>query len=169
MYGEEVTMRVDAPGVAPVSARGVLFLVAFVAFLAISVLGPHIHGADSAPAVPTVGAASSSADAATADAPGAVAATDVADAVGSLGAAAAVEHAAAQTFVPEPAGDGDQSLGFGAVCVLVLVASIALLAVRGSLSWSPLRRSAPQWIEAPGATPRGSTVARGLLFSISRT
>ncbi|GAA1577967.1 hypothetical protein GCM10009692_16980 [Leucobacter aridicollis] len=144
-------MRTETPGVAPVSARGVLFLVAFVAFLALSILGPHIHGSDSAPAVPTGGWSAATAPESQVDG-------DRQVAVAAEGSPAAV-----------PADDGGQALGFGAVCVLVLIASIALLAVRGALSWASQRRGAPLSLAPPGDIPRGSSVPRGLLLSISRT
>lgn len=143
-------MRTGEASVAPVSARGLLFLLAFVAFLALSVLGPHVHGADAAPVV----------------------AAAQQDAEPSVAASAAVAATVTETVTAlrgESGSSGDQALGFGAVCVLVLVASIALLAVRGTLGWAPLRRSLPRWLTPRPDAPRGSTFPLTLLLSVSRT
>ncbi|MGO2140017.1 MAG: hypothetical protein ACTH30_06355 [Leucobacter sp.] len=147
-------MRTGEASVAPVSARGLLFLLAFVAFLALSVLGPHVHGADAAPVVAANVAAAQQ------------------DAEPSVAASAAVAATVTETVTAlrgESGSSGDQALGFGAVCVLVLVASIALLAVRGTLGWAPLRRSLPRWLTPRPDAPRGSTFPLTLLLSVSRT
>lgn len=146
-------MRTGEASVAPVSARGLLFLLAFVAFLALSVLGPHVHGADAAPVVAANAAAQQ-------------------DAEPSVAASAAVAATVTETVTAlrgESGSSGDQALGFGAVCVLVLVASIALLAVRGTLGWAPLRRSLPRWLTPRPDAPRGSAFPLTLLLSVSRT
>lgn len=141
-------------GVRPVSGRGLLFLVAFVSFLALAFLGPHAHGVDTVPAAP----GSVSAE------PGAAAELQ------ASGLAAAASPAAASPAAAASLLQGvDASLGFAAVCVLVLLLTFALFAMRAAPQRAVAQRSPLPLPLRRVPQPRAPARPLFLLLSISRT
>lgn len=136
-------------GVRPVSGRGLLFLVAFVSFLALAFLGPHAHGVDTVPAAP----GSVSAE------PGAAVELQ------ASGLAAAASPAAAASLLQGV----DASLGFAAVCVLVLLLTFALFAMRAAPQRAVAQRSPLPLPLRRVPQPRAPARPLFLLLSISRT
>lgn len=162
-------MRARVAGVQPVSARGVLFLVAFVSFLALAMLGPHVHGVDSTPAVSVSAATTSGVAQVGEPAPGSGAGSGAGSAASAPGQATeATPSLLAPAAAPELPG-GEQTLGFGAVCVLVLLVSLAILAAKASLTWASLRRGPLVLLQAAIAHPRAHALPLFRLLSISRT
>lgn len=148
-------MRSGTLGVRPMSGRGLLFLVAFVSFLTLSLLGPHIHGAAAAP-TPVTAAAATAASTATAAAPTPIATSHApSSAAGEL-----------LSTTPQPTGE---TLGVAAACVLVLLLTIVFFAAHAAprLAVARQRPALHMWI--PERPPRGLALPLFRLLSISRT
>lgn len=146
-------MRSESAGVRPVSVRGLLFLLGFVSFLALTLIGPHIHGADVAPSPVSAVAATS------------------ADAVSAFGEAAIP----AQTVQPETRDSaaaplpGDDAVRIAAACVLVLLATLAWLATRLAPELARARQSEILHPPRQDVSPRSLPLPLFRLLSISRT
>ena len=143
-------------GVKPVSGRGLLFLVAFVSFLTLSLIGPHIHGAAAAPTPVTAAAATATGTgASTANATAAATAHAPSSAAGEL-----------LSTTPQPTGE---TLGVAAACVLVLLLTIVFFAAHAAprLAVARQRPALHMWI--PERPPRGLELPLFRLLSISRT
>lgn len=155
------------PGVRPISGRGVLFLVAFVSFLALALLGPHAHGVDTGPSqlAPASAVTGLAGGASTTGSPevSAVPSAPVERQGSGLTAAASSPAAASLSR------GVDASLGFAAVCVLVLLLTFALLAMRAAPHRATVHRSPTQLPLRRVPRPRASAQHLFLLFSISRT
>lgn len=165
-------------GVKPVSGRGLLFLVAFVSFLTLSLIGPHIHGAAAAPTPVTAAAATATGTgtgASTANAIGNATTTATntsATPTPAAAAAAATAHAPSSAAgellgtTPQPTGE---TLGVAAACVLVLLLTIVFFAAHAAprLAVARQRPALHMWI--PERPPRGLALPLFRLLSISRT
>lgn len=169
-------------GVKPVSGRGLLFLVAFVSFLTLSLIGPHIHGAAAAPTPVTAAAATATGTgASTANAIGnATTATNnsatptpaTPTPATPTATAAATGHAPSSaagellSTTPQPTGE---TLGVAAACVLVLLLTIVFFAAHAAprLAVARQRPALHMWI--PERPPRGLALPLFRLLSISRT
>lgn len=149
----------------PVSVRGLLFLLGFVSFLALTLIGPHIHGADVAPSPVSANASASTA------------------AVTPFGDAASPAHTAepAPTVEPTHTGQpeardsaaapwpGDEALRVAAACVLVLLLTLVWLATRVSPEFALPRQSDTLHPPSQDVAPRGLPLPLFRLLSISRT
>ncbi|KIP53282.1 hypothetical protein [Leucobacter komagatae] len=138
-------MRSGTVGVRPVSGRGLVFLLAFVSFLALILIGPHIHGLNAAP-TPVVSSAAAAAVTPDAAPSGAV--------IGVQG-----EHG-------QP---GDDSLGVAAACVLVLLLTIGFFAARAAPRLAVARPRPAVRLRSVARAPRGLPLPLFRLLSISRT
>lgn len=152
-------MRSGTLGVRPMSGRGLLFLVAFVSFLTLSLLGPHIHGAAAAPTPVTAAAATAAPTAAS---------TATAAAPTPIATSHAPSSAAGELLstTPQPTGE---TLGVAAACVLVLLLTIVFFAAHAAprLAVARQRPALHMWI--PERPPRGLALPLFRLLSISRT
>ncbi|MBP6686137.1 MAG: hypothetical protein KA158_12020 [Leucobacter sp.] len=142
-------MRTESAGVRPVSVRGLLFLLGFVSFLALSLIGPHVHGADVAPSPVSLTAV----------------------AVSSLGDAPTPAHAAQSgerdgVAASQPS---EQALGVAAACVLVLLVTLAWLATRRAPELAPARQSETPLPRILHGVTGGPSLPLFRLLSISRT
>lgn len=160
-------------GVKPVSGRGLLFLVAFVSFLTLSLIGPHIHGAAAAPTPVTAAAATATGTgASTANAIGNATTATNNSATPTPATAAATAHAPSSaagellSTTPQPTGE---TLGVAAACVLVLLLTIVFFAAHAAprLAVARQRPALHMWI--PERPPRGLALPLFRLLSISRT
>ncbi|WP_461640768.1 hypothetical protein [Leucobacter sp. BZR 635] len=128
----------------PISGRGLLFLLGFVSFLTLALLGPHVHGSDTAPS------------------PVSSAAAAVSTALGEAGVA-----------IAPPAGSDPQpseaSLGVAAACVLVLLVTLVFLATRAAPERAHATRSVTPYAAQPVLPARGLALPLYRLLSISRT
>lgn len=142
-------MGTFSAGVRPVSVRGLLFLLGFVSFLALTLIGPHVHGAAVAP---------SPVSATTVAAPSLGDASQPAQAMQPVGRDAAV--------APQP---GDEALGVAAACVLVLLVTLVWLATRLAPELAPARPSETPPLWRWESATRGLSLPLFRLLSISRT